>query len=115
MTARAKVRTISAHSYLGNFELANKLAADLKAAHPENSDGYALWIRTTPENVQFGELEQSVPAHLRNEANIAFELSLCALLDRRFDAAEQYARAGFAKEPEVSARSGAARTNFGGP
>ena len=97
---RAIVRTICAHSYLGNRNLAHRLASELKAAHPENSDGYSLWIRTSSENVPFAELEESVPVHLRQEANIAFELSCRALSEHRFDEAEQYARAGFAKEPD---------------
>jgi tetratricopeptide (TPR) repeat protein len=96
---RSMVRLICAHAYTNDFNAAYELAIKLRNLHPENSDGHSLWVRNSPPDKKFTELELSIPPRLRNEANVAYELSRKALAERRFDDSEKYARVGYEKEP----------------
>lgn len=83
------------YSYLGEQEKAHKLISAVFQDHPESTFAAQVWIRTAPSSMDFREIEQHIPGHLRQDGGVAIGLARRALVAKLLDIAEHYGRLAY--------------------
>lgn len=83
------------YNYLGEREKAHKLISAVFHDHPESTFAAQVWIKTAPSSMDFGEVEQHIPKHLRHEGGVAIALARRALDAKILDTAEHYGRIAY--------------------
>lgn len=87
---KARAREALAQILLGNRPKAYELAKDLLSEFPEEKLGRSVLIRSTPEEIEFAEVEKNVPKHQRADAEVAMALAERAASGGLYEVAEKY-------------------------
>jgi len=96
---RARAREALAYLLLGNPRKANELAKALLKDFPEENLGRAVYVRSTPKEVNFDAIENMVPVHQRDDAEVAMAIGEAAMHRGHYDIAEKYISKALQKEP----------------
>lgn len=88
------------HTLAGDRVTANRLADELRIAHPDFARGWALWVRTLATGVSFAEIEAAVPEQLRADAEVALALADLAARAGHSDEHVSYARLAVTASPD---------------
>lgn len=91
MYEKARELEALAHLWLGNRAKAEELSASLLVDFPEGVLAVSIHIRSIPLEVDFDTIERTVPAHLRDDPEVALALAEAAMVRDLPEAAESYA------------------------
>jgi tetratricopeptide (TPR) repeat protein len=96
-----QARTNEALAYLliGDVSTCHEKTSPLRVQYPANARVAGLWVSSAPREKPLYELEASVNAVLRADAEVAVALFRRAIFERDFDKAITYSRAAIAASP----------------
>lgn len=89
---KARAREALAYLCLGRKKKANELARELLKDFPEQKLAQSIWIRSSPREIRFQQLEEMVPEHQRSDAEVAMALAERAATEGLYNRAEEYIR-----------------------
>ncbi|MHC4617287.1 MAG: tetratricopeptide repeat protein [Planctomycetota bacterium] len=87
---KARAREALAYLYLGSRKKAYGLAKAFLRAFPENRLGRAVLVASAPHEIAFDKVEEMVPAHQRNYAEVAISLGEAAMCRAQYEIAQKY-------------------------
>ncbi len=97
---KARAREALAYLYLGNAKKAYRLAECFLEDFPENGLGRAVLVLSTPNEMEFDEVEKLVPEHQRNNPEVATSLGEVAMYRGHYDIAEKYTAQALKEKPD---------------
>ena len=96
---KARAREALAYLLLGNPRKAHKLAKAILNVFPEENLSRAVYVRSTPKEVNFDAVEKMVPEHQREDSEIAMAIGEAAMHRGHFDIAGKYIGKALKNEP----------------
>lgn len=100
---KARCYQAAAYNYLGQQAKAFEHITSVRKDHPDSTFAAQIWVRTAPSSMDFRDVEQHTPEHLREEGGVAIALARRALGAKLFDTAEHYGRLAYrAADDDIS-------------